>query len=130
MSRHRWECTAVADNAGSAARLASLPAARTRHFSFGLGDTLPVPTWQQGDRWDPGNPENRERTRRLKGELRALLLEWDPIGVADIPEAQDEYDGYVSPLLHLLHGEQSVDAVNSYLVSVVEGMGMRPRTWQ
>ena len=84
-------------------------------------------TWEQGDRWDPGNPENRERTRRLKGELRTLLLEWDPIGVGDAPEAQDEYDGYLGPLLHALHGGDSVEAVNAYLVSVVEGMGINPR---
>jgi hypothetical protein len=44
-------------------------------------------TWRRGDRWDPGNSENRERTRRLKGELRTLPLEWDPIGVGEAPEA-------------------------------------------
>jgi hypothetical protein len=29
-----------------------------------------------------------------------LLREWDPIGVADVPEAQYEYDSYI----HRLHG--------------------------
>ena len=84
-------------------------------------------TWQPCDRWDPGNPENRERTRWLKGELRTLLLRWDPIGVGEAPEAQDEYDGYVGPLLHILHDGQPVEAVSEYLVNVVEGMGINPR---
>lgn len=77
-------------------------------------------TWQQGDRWDPGNPENRERTRRLQREMRAHLLSWDPIGVADAPQAQDEYDSYISPLLHMLHRGESVDAIVSWLTNLVE----------
>src|SRR4051794_36389042 len=28
--------------------------------------------------------------------MRAHLLGWDPIGLADAPEAQDEYDAYLS----------------------------------
>ena len=34
--------------------------------------------------------------------MRRLLMAWDPIGVSDIPEAADEYDCMISPLLHLL----------------------------
>jgi hypothetical protein len=29
-------------------------------------------------------------------------MEWDPIGVSGIPEAADEYDCMISPLLHRL----------------------------
>jgi hypothetical protein len=32
----------------------------------------------------------------------ALLKEWDPIGVGQIPEAQDEYDSYVPDVYKLL----------------------------
>ena len=39
-------------------------------------------------------------------------------------EAQDEYDGYLGPLLHPLHSGDSVEAVSAYLVSVLEGMGI------
>jgi hypothetical protein len=84
-------------------------------------------TWQPGDRWDAGNPENRERTRCLKSELRTLLLDWDQIGVGEAAEARDEYDGYLSPLLHTLHDGDSVEAVSAYLVDMVEGMGINPR---
>jgi len=34
--------------------------------------------------------------RRGAGWLRRVLMrEWDPIGVADVPEARGEYDGYI-----------------------------------
>lgn len=39
-----------------------------------------------------------DRAMRYHQAIReALMKEWDPIGVAHIPEAQDEYDGYVAP---------------------------------
>ena len=32
----------------------------------------------------------------LLDEIQKILLrEWDPIGIQDIPEAQDEYDSYI-----------------------------------
>ena len=94
------------------------PLAALRPFSFGRLQR--VSTWQPGDPWDPGNPENRERTRRLQRELRVQLLRWDPIGVAHAPEAQDEYDAYISPLMHRLHRGDSVDAITAWLVNLVE----------
>ncbi len=42
-----------------------------------------------------------DRAKDYHDGIRGILLrEWDPIGVADVPEAQDEYDGYV----HEIHG--------------------------
>lgn len=38
--------------------------------------------------------------QRLIREI--LTKEWDPIGVAGIPEAQDEYNAYVSEVYRLL----------------------------
>lgn len=47
--------------------------------------------------------EHHDRARRYHRAIReALLHEWDPIGVGDIPEAQDEYDGYVASIYGLL----------------------------
>jgi hypothetical protein len=31
-----------------------------------------------------------------------LLRDWDPIGVSDVPEAQDEYDSYISKIYGML----------------------------
>ncbi len=33
---------------------------------------------------------------------RVLLTKWDPIGVSEVAEAQDEYDAYVSEVYRLL----------------------------
>jgi hypothetical protein len=46
---------------------------------------------------------NLDRARRYHDGIRGILLrEWDPIGVADIAEAQDEYDSYVSKIHGML----------------------------
>ena len=45
--------------------------------------------------------ERLDRARRYHEVIHAILLrEWDPIGIADEPNAQDEYDGYI----HEVHG--------------------------
>jgi hypothetical protein len=85
-----------------------------------------VATWTPGDRWDPGNPENRERTRQLQREMRAYVMRWDPIWQGSMPDASDEYDAYISPLLHMLHGGKSAEEIEAYLIDVVENrMGIQ-----
>ncbi|HEY1756822.1 MAG TPA: hypothetical protein VGG72_15730 [Bryobacteraceae bacterium] len=44
-----------------------------------------------------------DRARRYHQVIKtALLKEWDPIGVGEVPEAQDEYDSYVPDTYELL----------------------------
>jgi hypothetical protein len=44
-----------------------------------------------------------DQAQRYHSAIREILLRnWDPIGVADIPEAQEEYDSYVSQVYGLL----------------------------
>jgi hypothetical protein len=74
-------------------------------------------SWQTDDRWDPGNPENRQRTRLLQGQLREVLLAWDPIGVAGSPEAGTEYDSLMSPLMHQLHQGADAKAIAAWLMN-------------
>jgi hypothetical protein len=51
--------------------------------------------------------------------IRAILLDvWDPIGVAAIPETQDEYDAYIWPILTLPQHGASVADLTSHLVSI------------
>jgi hypothetical protein len=86
-----------------------------------------VTAWDPDDPWEPGNPQNRERTRRLQSELRERLLRWDPIGVAKAPEAQDEYDCLLSPLMHKLHDDESAKAIEKWLTSELrDHFGMSP----
>jgi hypothetical protein len=47
-------------------------------------------------------------------------MSWDPIGVGDAPGAWDEYDAYISPLLHQLHRGASAEDITGYLVRLVE----------
>jgi hypothetical protein len=44
-----------------------------------------------------------DQARSYHAAIREVLLhEWDPIGVGDVIEAQDEYDSYVSQIHGLL----------------------------
>ncbi len=46
---------------------------------------------------------DKQRVRAAKLQIRQVLLEeWDPIGIADEPLAQDEYDGYLGGIYDLL----------------------------
>ena len=58
---------------------------------------------------------------RKSGEagLRQLLMtEWDPIGVADYPEAADEYDSYVLRVGGKLRAGASADEIAGFLTHV------------
>jgi hypothetical protein len=49
-------------------------------------------------------------------QLRTLLMdEWDPIGVRGVPEAFDEYDGYVSRIADSLRRGAGVDEIAAML---------------
>ena len=56
---------------------------------------------------------------------RVLLRDWDPIGVRETPEAQDEYDGYVAPVYRYLARGASVIEIAGYLAVVErDAMGL------
>ena len=58
-------------------------------------------------------------------ELREILMsEWDPIGVADISEAQDEYDTYVGQIAERLRKGESGDEIGEYLIWAEGRMGL------
>lgn len=44
-----------------------------------------------------------------------LLNEWDPIGIAELAEAQDEYDAYIADVCRLLSRRAGVHEVFDYL---------------
>ena len=47
--------------------------------------------------------ERLRRAKDLQDAIRQVLLrDWDPIGVADVPQAQDEYDSYISQICGML----------------------------
>ncbi len=64
--------------------------------------------------------------RSLYSKINSILLkDWDPIGINDIPEAQDEYDAYIPPIYELLASEKSEHEIFNYLWWVeIEHMGL------
>jgi hypothetical protein len=56
---------------------------------------------------------------------RVLLTVWDPIGVKDIPEAQDEYDSYAPHVYSLLKSGRSDQQIAQELLYIAtETMGL------
>lgn len=46
---------------------------------------------------------DKYESRRIRTEIRRVLMTvWDPIGVRDEPNAQDEYDSYLGGVFGLL----------------------------
>jgi hypothetical protein len=69
----------------------------------------------------------RKRARRYHDAVREVLLrEWDPIGVNEIPEAQDEYDGYVGRICLMMERGESRYRIAERLWQIeITGMGLR-----
>lgn len=67
----------------------------------------------------------RDRGER---ELRALLREWDPIGIAQEPDwPDDEYDALIEPLRRRLAAGAAAGELAVYLEGhVAEHMGLAP----
>jgi hypothetical protein len=64
---------------------------------------------------------------RAQSNLRVILNEWDPIGVADFAP-DDEYDCLIAPLLTKLAAGAGKAAIGEFLWHEVEGhFGLDPR---
>jgi hypothetical protein len=73
---------------------------------------------------------NKYQSRESRMKVREILVqEWNPIGVRDAPDAQDEYDDYVGRVYVMLMDERaSLDEVAEYLYRIAtEHMGLSPR---
>lgn len=68
---------------------------------------------------------SKENSRRIRIAIRHVFLElWDPIGVKDEPDAQDEYDGYLGRAFELLMSSASDAELDAYLNWIIGRMGM------
>jgi len=62
------------------------------------------------------------RAREIQDAIRQILLhDWDPIGVQDVPQAQDEYDSYIGSVYRLLATGATDDQVAAHLFGL-EGL--------
>ena len=63
--------------------------------------------------------DRKQRVREIQGSIRQVLLrDWDPIGVSDVPEAEDEYDSYVGGVYRLLASGASEDEIVEHLYRI------------
>jgi hypothetical protein len=61
----------------------------------------------------------RRNARKIQESIRLVLLrDWDPIGVQDVPEAQDEYDSYVAGVYRLLASGASAHEIAEHLLRI------------
>ena len=79
--------------------------------------------------------ERLEQARSYQNAIRKVLLRvWDPIGVADLLEAADEYDSYISQIHGLLLRREPLYKLVDFLWwAETENMGLagnRRRTQQ
>ena len=63
----------------------------------------------------------------LEAQVREILLQsWDPIGIAGVAAARDEYDQYVKPITAMLTTGTSVDELSRYLTEIeMDRMGLK-----
>jgi len=67
-------------------------------------------------------PDYRDRTKHYHNAIKQILLQdWDPIGVNDVPEAQDEYDSYVWGVYSRLIRQASEQELFDYLWEMETG---------
>ena len=73
------------------------------------------------------NYQSRENRRRVR---EPFIREWDPIGVAGVPEAADEYDRYAARAYVMLMDERATaGAIAAYLLDIAaRHMGLSSAT--
>lgn len=66
-------------------------------------------------------------SRQVRVQIRNVLLDvWDPIGIANEPNARDEYDGYIGDVFELLANGGTDSEIASHLLRIVhERMELR-----
>ncbi len=69
---------------------------------------------------------DKANLRADKAKIRKVLMEiWDPIGINEYPEAQDEYDAYIGPVYVLLKRNALDSEIVHYLTEVeTQRMGL------
>jgi hypothetical protein len=73
--------------------------------------------------------EREQRAKEIQEAIRQVLLQWDPIGVAEHPEAQDEYDSYIGGVYRLLAAGASAAEIAEHLYQIEVGsMGLAERS--
>jgi hypothetical protein len=69
-----------------------------------------------------------KRAKEIQSAIGDVLMKhWDPIGVAEVPEAKGEYDSYIGPVYRVLAGSRSEEELVTYLSHIeTKMMGFAP----
>ena len=72
---------------------------------------------------------NKQRAKKIQDQIRSILLtDWDPIHVAEVPDAADEYDAYIGGIYRLLYSHASVEDVARHLHEImITSIGLSSR---
>jgi hypothetical protein len=72
----------------------------------------------------------KTESKRIKADIRRVLMAvWDPIGVRDVPQVQDEYDGYIDGVYDFLIDRSSDHDIETHLWRIgAETIGMSGAT--
>jgi hypothetical protein len=63
--------------------------------------------------------DDQRRAKAIQESIRQILLrDWDPIGVNDVPDTQDEYDSYVGGVYRLLALHCSAEQMINHLAKI------------
>jgi hypothetical protein len=63
--------------------------------------------------------DEQRRARTIQESIHDILLrDWDPIGINDVSEAQDEYDSYIGGVYRLVASHYSIDQLVDYLATI------------
>ena len=70
----------------------------------------------------------RQRVLQIQNAIREILLhQWDPIGVATVAEAQDEYDSYIGGIYRLIASGAGSERIAAHLADIArDEMGLYP----
>ena len=65
--------------------------------------------------------DKERRAKEIMESIRQILLhQWDPIGIKDVPNAQDEYDSYVGGIYRLLASHASAEEIAKHMNEIGE----------
>lgn len=60
---------------------------------------------------------------KLYNAVKSVLLnEWDPIGISEFEEANDEYDAYITPICKMIIERKGIVEIRMYLRLATDAM--------
>lgn len=76
---------------------------------------------------DLADRQTADQVLEAEDQLRRLLMAWDPIGVAELPNTEDEYDCLLMPMMQQLRAGVSVEQLRDWFCRELDAhFGLTP----